>query len=87
MRREVELRYNPQLGTWYDPRTWFSDESKALPAPGQDPTKISSDFISPEWERVAELEQENEKYRKNMMILAGVFTAILVVTVFFKRRK
>lgn len=85
MRGEVKLQYNAQLGTWFDPRTWFSDEKK-LPAPAEDPTKVSSDFISPEWERVAVLEQEQEAYRKKMLTVVGVLVVLLAASVFLKKK-
>lgn len=84
MRREVKLEYNAQLGTWYDPRTWFEEKSGV---PAVQETQKTDDFFAPGYDRVMEQQIEMEAYRKKMMLGVGVLIFALGVAIWWRKRK
>jgi len=83
MSREVELKYNPQLGVWYNPATWFeTSKTPALPAP----TAPADEFFAPGYDRVIDQQLEMGVYRKKMGYTVAALVVMLGLAVWWKRR-
>jgi hypothetical protein len=88
--REIHLRYNPQLGEWYNPLTWFGKESSPAPVVTAEQPQTEDSFFAPGQEQVMQEQLAREKleseYRKKMLLLAGVAGILLLIAIFAKRQ-
>ena len=94
MKRDIDMSYNPQLGTWYNPLTWFGQESSPAPtspstsSSSSDPTKAGGDdFFAPGQEQVMQAQLEMEAYRKKMYWIVGGLSFALLVAILLRKKK
>jgi len=86
---EIELRFNPQLGTWYNPLTWYGKESS--PAPQVQTKPAVDDFFAPGEEKKMDEQLIREKliaeWRHNLMLAAAGAGFALVLILLFRKKK
>jgi len=85
---EIELRFNPQLGTWYNPLTWYGKESS--PAPQVQTKPAVDDFFAPgEEKKMEQLIREKliAEWRHNLMLAAAGAGFALVLILLFRKKK
>lgn len=89
--RDIDMRYNAQLGSWYNPLSWFaSGESSTGTAlsTSSASSQGSDDLFAPgEEQKMTEQlirEDVEAEYRKKLMMLAFGCAIGLVVAVWFR---